>query len=95
MTEDIITSNPGREGAAWNVLVIVFDQDAVVSWEYWQVGHSAASILVVYTADVSFGWTLNGQRQAAYKDGSCVLKQQVTHGKYHCILQAHSIYMTI
>lgn len=60
---DDVTSNPSSEGAARDVLVIVFDQDAVVSGQDRQVGHSARPVLVVHTADVSLGWTLNGQRQ--------------------------------
>lgn len=50
------------------MLVIVFDQDAVVSWQDRQVGHSAGPILVVHTANVCFGWTLNGQRQTTYEN---------------------------
>lgn len=61
MTEDA-TSDPSREGAPWDVLFIVFDQDAVVSRQDRQVRHGAGPILVVHTADVCFGWTLNGQR---------------------------------
>lgn len=65
---DDITCNSSREGAARDVLVIIFDQDAVVSWQDRQVGHSARPILVVQTADVRLGWTLNGQRQTTYKN---------------------------
>lgn len=65
---DDITSNPSREGAAGDVLVIVFDQDAVVSRQHGQVGHGAGPILVVHTADVRLGWTLNGQGQTTYKN---------------------------
>lgn len=65
---DNITGNSSREGAARDVLVIIFDQDAVVSWQDRQVGHSARPILVVQTADVRLGWTLNGQRQTTYKN---------------------------
>lgn len=50
------------------MLVIVFDQDAVVSGQDGQVGHGAGPILVVKTADVCLGWTLDGQRQTTYKD---------------------------
>lgn len=63
-----VTSNPSREGAAWDVLVIVFNKDAVVSRQHWQVRHGAGSVLVVHTADVSLGRTLDGQRQTPYKD---------------------------
>lgn len=62
------TSNPCRVGAAWDVLVIVFNEDAVVSRQDRQIGHSAGPILVVHTADVCFGRTLNGQRQTTYKN---------------------------
>lgn len=65
---DDITSNPSREGAAGDVLVIVFDQDAVVSRQDGQVGHGAGPILVVHTADVRLGWTLNGQGQTTYEN---------------------------
>lgn len=50
------------------MLVVVFDQDAVVPWQHRQVGHSAGSILVVQTADVGLGWTFDGQRQTTYTD---------------------------
>ena len=63
-----VTGNPSREGAAGDVLVVVFDQDAVVSRQDGQVGHSARPVLVVQTADVRLGWTLDGQRQTSYRD---------------------------
>lgn len=65
---DNITSDPSRKGAARDVLVIVFDQDAVVSRQDRQVGHSAGPILVVHTADVCLRRTLNGQGQTTYKN---------------------------
>lgn len=49
-----LTGDPGREGAPRDVLVIVFDQDAVVSRQDGQVGHCARPVLVVHTADVCF-----------------------------------------
>lgn len=52
LNEDDITSNPCREWAAGDVLVIVFDQDAVVSRQDGQVGHSTGPVLVVHTADI-------------------------------------------
>lgn len=63
-----LTSNPGREGAAGDVLVVVFDEDAVVSRQDGQVGHGAGPVLVVKTTDVCLGWTLDGQRQTACID---------------------------
>lgn len=65
-----LTSNPGREGAAWDVLVIVFDQNTVVSRQDRQVGDSTGPILVVQTGYVCLGWTLNGQRQTTYQNMS-------------------------
>lgn len=65
---DNITSDPSRKGAARDVLVIVFDQDAVVPRQDRQVGHSACPILVVHTADVCLRRTLNGQGQTTYKN---------------------------
>lgn len=67
LSVDDITSNPSREWAAGDVLVIVFDQDAVVSRQDGQVGHGAGPVLVVHTADICLGWTLDGQRQTTYK----------------------------
>lgn len=64
---EVITSNPSREGAAGDVLVVVFDQDAVVSGKDRQVGHGAGPVLVVQTADVCLGRTLNRQRQTTWK----------------------------
>lgn len=63
-----ITSDPGRKGASGDVLIIVFDQDAVVSRQDRQVGHRARPILVVHTADVSLGRTLDGQGQTTCRE---------------------------
>lgn len=63
---DTGTSNPGRKGTSWDVLVVVFDQDAVVSRQHRQVGHGAGTVLVVHTADVSLGRPLDGQRQTTW-----------------------------
>lgn len=57
------TGDPGRKGAPRDVLVVVLDQDAVVSRQDRQVGHRARPVLVVHTADVGLGRTLNGQGQ--------------------------------
>lgn len=46
-----LTCDLGREGAARDVLVIVLDQDAVVTWQGGQVGHCACPIFVVNAAD--------------------------------------------
>lgn len=63
----VVTGDPGREGAAWDVLVVIFHQDAVVSRQDGKVGHGAGPVLVVHTADVRLGWTLDGQRETTYK----------------------------
>lgn len=55
------TCDPGSEGAAWDVLVVVLDQDAIVARQYRQVGDTARPVLVVSTADFRFGRTLDGQ----------------------------------
>lgn len=62
------TSDPGRKGASRNVLVVVFDQDAVVSRQDRQVGHRARPVLVVHAANVSLGRTLNGQGQTTCRE---------------------------
>lgn len=61
--EHSLTCDSGREGASWDVLVIIFDQDAVVPWQDRKVGHCACPILVVHAADVRFGWALDSQRK--------------------------------
>lgn len=48
-----VTSDLSRKRASWDVLVVVFDEDAVVSRQHRQVGHGAGAVLVVHTADVS------------------------------------------
>jgi len=62
----LVTGDPGGEWAAGDVLVVVLHQDAVVSGQHWQVGHGACAVLVVQTADVRLGWTLDGQRQTTW-----------------------------
>lgn len=79
-----LTSDPGREGASWDVLVVVFDQDAVVPWQDREVGHCAGPILVVHAADVCFGWPLDGQRKT-----TCVDLQQRTK-LYFSFCKIHS-----
>lgn len=68
MGQEGLTGDPGRKGASRDVLVIVLDQDAVVSRQDRQVGHSARPILVVHTADVGLGRTLNGQGQTTCRE---------------------------
>lgn len=62
---DFFTSNLGGEGAARDVFVIKLDDDVVVSRCGGQVGHCACPVLVVFTADLCFGWTFNCQRQTS------------------------------
>lgn len=78
---EIITSDPGRKGASRDVLVIILDQDAVVSRQDRQVGHSARSILVVHAADVSLGRTLDGQGQTTCKE----LESNLTLGLFQML----------
>lgn len=56
-----LTGDPGSEWAAGDVVLVVFDQDVVVSGESGQVADAARPILVVHTADLGLGRTLNGQ----------------------------------
>lgn len=56
------TGDLGGEGAAGDVLVIKLDDDVVISSCSGQVGHRACAVLVVFTADLSFRWTLDSQR---------------------------------
>lgn len=64
-----LTGDPGSERAASDVLIVVFDQDVVVSGQSGQVADTAGPVLVVHTADLRFGWTLDGQVQTAWADG--------------------------
>ena len=63
-----LTGDPGGEGAAGDVLAVVFDQDVVVSGQSGQVADAARPILVVHTADIRFGGTLDGQVQTPCTD---------------------------
>lgn len=58
----------GGERAARDVVVVVFDQDVVVSGQSGQVADAARSVLVVHTTDLCFGWTLDGQVQTPWTD---------------------------
>lgn len=48
------TCDLGSEGAAWDVLVVVLDQNAVVPWQGGQVGHCTCPVFVVNAADLCF-----------------------------------------
>lgn len=63
-----LTGNPGGERAASDVLVIVFDQDVVVSWQRGQVADSAGPVFIVHTADLCFGRTLDSQVQTSWTE---------------------------
>lgn len=65
------TCNLGCEGAARDVLVVVLDQDAVVTWQGGQIGHRARPIFVVNAADFGLGGPLNSQVEATcgWKEG--------------------------
>ena len=61
-----LTSDPGGEGAAGDVLVVVADQDVVVAGQRGQVGDRACAVFVVHTADLCLGGALDGQVQTTY-----------------------------
>lgn len=77
------TSDPGGEGAAGDVLVVVLHQDAVVPGQHGQVGHRAGSILVVHAADVRLGRPLDGQGQTAWSH--CEQSGQSREALFSCI----------
>lgn len=56
-----LTCDPGSERAPRDVILIVPDDNIVISGQSRQVADAARSILVVHTLDLGFGWTLNGQ----------------------------------
>lgn len=62
------TCDPGSEGAAWDVLLVVLDQDTVVPGQHGKIGDAASPILVVGAADLCFGRALDGQGQAPYRE---------------------------
>lgn len=62
------TCDLGGERAAGDVVVVVFDQDVVVSGQSGQVADAARSVLVVHTTDLCFGRTLDGQVQTTWTD---------------------------
>lgn len=57
----LLTCNLRCKWAAMNVLVVKFDNDIIVSRSCWQVGHSAGSIFVVLTGDLSLRRTFHCQ----------------------------------
>lgn len=59
------TDDLGGEGAAGDVLVIVFDQDVVVAGQSGQVADAARPVLVVHTVNLRLGRTFDGQVQTA------------------------------
>lgn len=61
------TRDPGSEGAPGDVILIVLDEDVVISRQRWQVADAARPVLVVHTVDVCFGRTLNGQVKTPFK----------------------------
>lgn len=63
-----LTSDPGGERAAGDVLIVVFDQDDVVTRQSWQVAHAAGPVFVVHAADLRFRRTLDGQVQTTSVD---------------------------
>ena len=75
------TRDPGGEGAARDVLLVVLDQDAIVPGQHGKVGDAARAILVVGAADLCFGWALNGQGQAPY--GESWVRMGTTPGPPH------------
>lgn len=63
------TGDPGSEGAPGDVILVVLDDDAVISWQGGQVADAARPVLVVHAVDLGFGGTLDGQVQTAFEKG--------------------------
>ena len=63
-----LTGDLGGERATGDVLVVVFDQNVVVSGQSGHVADAARPVLVVHTADICFGRTLDGQVQTPWTD---------------------------
>lgn len=63
-----LTGDPGGERAAGDVIVVIFDQYVVVSGQSGQVADAARPVLVVHTADLCFGRTLDGQVQTPWTE---------------------------
>lgn len=57
----VLTRDPGSKRAAFDVILVVFDQNVVVSGERGKVADAARPVFVVHAADVRFGRTLDGQ----------------------------------
>lgn len=56
-----LTSDLSSKGTPRNVLVVKLDNDVVVSRCRGQVGHSAGTIFIVFTGDLSLRGTLHCQ----------------------------------
>lgn len=65
----VLTNYFGVEGAAGDVLLVVFHQDVVISRQRGQVADAARPVFVVHAADLGFGRTLDGQVQTSWTDG--------------------------
>lgn len=63
-----LTSDPGGERAAGDVILVVFDQNVVVAGQSGQVADAARPVLVVHATDLRFGRTLDGQVQTPWTD---------------------------
>ena len=62
-----LTNDLSWEGAAGDVLVGELDNNVILSWSGGEVGDAAGTVLVVYTLDLSLGWTLNGKGKTTYE----------------------------
>lgn len=63
------TGDPCGERAARDVLVVKFDHDVVIPTGRREVGHRARPVFIVLTGDLSFGRTLDSERQPPCRTG--------------------------
>lgn len=60
------TCDPGSERAPGYVILVVLDDDAVISRQGGQVADATRPVLVVHTVDLGFGRALNSQVQTPF-----------------------------
>lgn len=67
--KSVLTRDPGSEGAARNVFVVIPHQNVVIAGQRGQIRDCAGSILIVEAADLGLGRTFDGQVQSTWPKG--------------------------
>lgn len=55
----VLTGDPCSKWAALDVIIVVFNQDVVISRQRGKVADAACSVFVIHAANLRFGRTLN------------------------------------